>query len=489
MVRFTKSRTPRRLFVVLLFAAAVATTTGLPLVGQGVDAAPQDVKAQDLQAQDVQDVGQEQPSKKPLAQPLNDDEYYELFRTLVDVMSQVENNYVQEVDRRELMEAAIQGVLSKLDPYSNYIPPTEVGRFRQDLESSFAGVGIQVGERRGMLTVISPIVGTPAYRAGVRAGDIIVEIDGQEAADMSVDDAMELFQGQPGTSISFKVLRIDTADPLEFTVNREVVRVETVLGDRRDAEDQWDFMYDNTDKIGYIRITGFSRETAAELRRVMARLKANGLQGLVIDLRFNPGGLLESAIDVCDMFISSGRIVSTRDRAGREQSWDAHAFGTFSGFPMAILVNGYSASASEVVSGCLQDHNRAVIVGERTFGKGSVQDVVSLAAGSSALKITVASYHRPSGKNIHRFPDSRPEDDWGVRPNDDFEVRMSDLQMMRLVRNRRERDIVRFHPDPNDEPPLVAPDPGAPRDDGSEFVDTQLEKALEYLRSEIAESP
>ncbi|MDA7977270.1 MAG: S41 family peptidase [Pirellulales bacterium] len=432
--------------------------------------------------------GAQQPPAKqdarPLSKPLNEDEYYELFRTLVDVMSQVENNYVQDVDRRELMEAAIQGVLSKLDPYSNYVPPSEVDRFRQDIESEFAGVGIQVGVRRGMLTVISPIVGAPAYRAGVRAGDVIVEIDGTNAREMSVDAAMELFHGEPGTPVSFKVLRVDSAEPLEITVNREVVRVETVMGDRRGPDDQWDFMYDEKLKIGFIRITAFSRETAADLRRAVAKLKADGMKGLIIDLRFNPGGLLASAIDVCDMFISSGRIVSTRNRNGQEQTWDAHSFGTFEDFPMAVLVNGYSASASEVVSGCLQDHNRAVIVGERTFGKGSVQDVVSLARGSSALKITVASYHRPSGKNIHRFPDSSIDDDWGVIPNEGFRQRMNNVEMMRFVRDRRERDIVRYNPNPDEQPPLIAPNPGE-KPDNAEFVDTQLEKALEYLRGEI----
>ncbi len=466
--------------VVLLVTISAAANSSLA-IAQQTQTPPLDAL---LPASGEKAADQAQPDK-PLAQPLNEDEYYELFRTLVDVMSQVENNYVQKVDRRELMEAAIQGVLSKLDPYSNYIPPSDVAQFRQDLESSFAGIGIQVGERRGMLTVISPIVGTPAYRAGVRAGDIIIEVDGQDAADMSVDAAMKLFQGKPGSPISFKVLRTDVNDPVEFNLKREVVRVETVMGDHRNSSDDWDFMYDDRARIGYVRITGFSRETAADLRRVMAKLKADGLQGLVLDLRFNPGGLLDSAIDICDMFISSGRIVSTRDRNGRESSWDAHAFGTFSGFPMAVLVNGYSASASEVVSGCLQDHQRAIIVGERTFGKGSVQDVVSLAQGSSALKITVASYHRPSGKNIHRFPDSKESDDWGVRPDEGYMVRMSDFEVLRLVRQQRERNIIQYHPD--DEPPLVAPDPGAEPDDGSVFVDKQLEKALEYLRSEIGE--
>lgn len=485
---------PAPWFVSLIFAAIIC---GLPITAraqvgtldqvlpkktseQGQDAERQS----DQQTGDLK-LGQDKQTDKPLAQPLNDDEYYELFRTLVDVMSQVENNYVQKVDRRELMEAAIQGVLSKLDPYSNYIPPSEIARFRQDIEATFAGVGIQVGERHGMLMVISPIVGSPAYRAGVRAGDLIVEVAGKTAADMSVDQAMDLLQGAPGSEVSFKVLRGDSPDPVEINIKREIIRVDTVIGTHRDNNDQWNFMLDPARQIGYVCITGFSRETPDDLRKALAQLKADGMKGLVLDLRFNPGGLLEAAIDICDQFIARGRIVSTRDRFGKETVHDAHAFGTNTGFPMAVLVNRYSASASEVVSACLQDHARAVIVGERTFGKGSVQDVVALAQGTSALKITVASYHRPSGKNIHRFPDATEEDEWGVVPDEGYKLRMSDIDLIRLAQQRRDRDVVRAHDAPDKEPPLVAPNPGDPPASDRAFQDKQLDKALEYLNSKL----
>src|SRR5262249_6886050 len=186
----------------------------------------------------------------------------------------------------------------------------------------------------------------------------------------------------------------------------------------------------------------FSRETTAELRRALAQLEKEGLKGLIVDLRFNPGGLLSTAIEVSDLFIASGRIVSTKGRNTPERVWDAQKEGTFEGFPMVALVNHYSASASEILSACLQDHQRAVVIGERTWGKGSVQNVIELEGGKSALKLTTASYHRPSGKNIHRFPDAKESDEWGVMPDPGFELKLNLAQTERLIRYRHDRDIL-----------------------------------------------
>ena len=210
-----------------------------------------------------------------------------------------------------------------------------------------------------------------------------------------------------------------------MTITREWVHVETVLGDRRKSDDSWDFMLDHDKHIGYIRLTAFSRDTAQDLKKALVELRKEGLKGLILDLRFNPGGLLNSAIEVSDLFIAKGRIVSTKGRNTPERVWDAQKEGTFEGFPMAVLVNHYSASASEIVSACLQDHKRAAVIGERTWGKGSVQNVIELEGGKSALKLTTASYHRPSGKNIHRFPDAKETDEWGVMPDAGYEVRLS----------------------------------------------------------------
>ena len=209
--------------------------------------------------------------------------------------------------------------------------------------------------------------------------------------------------------------------------------METVLGDRRKADDHWEFMYDEKGRIGYIRISAFSQETAKELRTALEDLKRRNVRGLILDLRFNPGGLLRSAIEVSNLFISSGRIVSTKGRNTPERVWDAQDDAIFEGIPMVILVNHYSASASEIVSACLQDHKRAVIMGERTWGKGSVQNIIELENGRSALKLTTAAYKRPSGKNIHRFPNSKDKDEWGVMPDLGYELGLNEQRDPRVA--------------------------------------------------------
>ncbi len=249
----------------------------------------------------------------------------------------------------------------------------------------------------------------------------------------------------------------------KFTLTRERVHVETVLGDRRKADDHWEFMYDEKSRIGYIRISAFSQETAKELRTALEDLKRRKVRGLVLDLRFNPGGLLRSAIEVSNLFISSGRIVSTKGRNTPERVWDAHGGAVFEGVPLVILVNHYSASASEIVSACLQDHKRAVVMGERTWGKGSVQNIIELENGRSALKLTTAAYKRPSGKNIHRFPDSKDKDEWGVMPDLGYELGLNDRETREMLVDRRNRDVIVAHA--IDEKSATAPAAPGPRRD------------------------
>ncbi|MCA9102982.1 MAG: PDZ domain-containing protein [Planctomycetales bacterium] len=382
--------------------------------------------------------------------PLAQDEYYELFQVFADTLEQVERNYVEPISRRELMEAAIEGLLGKLDPYSTYIAPEEISDFRTSVESRFGGVGIQIRWNDDDLTVVTPLVGTPAYLAGLQTGDRIVAIDGQSMAavaaeftsiDARVSRAVELLKGTPGSTVDVTFRHAD-APAKTVTLTREVVRVATVLGDHRDSVDAWDFMFDDKLKIGYVRITSFSRDTPDELRQALIALTEGGMKGLILDLRFDPGGLLTSAVEVCDMFVADGRIVSTQGRNVRERVWDAHAAHTFDNFPMAVLVNHLSASASEIVAACLQDHDRAVIIGERTWGKGSVQNVIELEHGRSALKLTTASYVRPNGKNIHRFPGADEDDEWGVTPNEGFDVRLSADETRRMLAARAERDVL-----------------------------------------------
>jgi len=413
------------------------------------------------------------------------DDTYELMRLFVDTFEEIDQNYVKDIDRRELVEAAIQGMLVKLDPYSNYISPEDLSAFEQDVQQEFGGIGIQVTFDRAHreIVVMTPLPGTPAYKAGVRAGDRIIKIDDHKVADFEVgkelNQAVKLLKGPTGKKVSLTVRhepvkvegseqRATHGETETIEVARAVIRVATVMGDRYNSDGTWNFMLDEEKKIGYIRLTHFSRNSAAELHDAMVQLKKQGLAGLILDLRWNPGGLLTAATEISDLFIESGKIVSTKGRKTQERTWRAKKRGTFSDFPMAIIVNRYSASASEIVSACLQDHHRAVIVGERSWGKGSVQNIIELESGQSALKLTTASYHRPSGKNIHRFPGSKKEDVWGVMPDKGHQIRFSNQQMIAYRNYRSQRDV------------LSGKEPAK-----SDFVDTQLKDALDYILSKM----
>lgn len=393
------------------------------------------------------------------------DDYYELYKILADTVDQVDRNYVKEVGRRELIEAAVKGVMSRLDPYSVYIGPEELSQFRSTVESEFGGIGIHISTEDGDLRVLSPIYGTPAYRAGVQAGDRILEIDGKSTEGLLPDDAIARMKGKEGTRVTLTLVHPATTKREKVTLLRERIHVETVLGDRRKTDDTWDFMFDRPSGIGYLRVTAFSRDTASELRKALQDLQVQKCRGLIVDLRFNPGGLLSSAIEVSNLFISKGRIVSTKGRNTPERVWDAHQEGAFEGFPVVILVNRYSASASEIVSACLQDHKRAVIMGERTWGKGSVQNIIELENGRSALKLTTAAYCRPSGRNIHRFPDSKEADVWGVLPDPGFDLRLAEREISALLADRRQRDILLPSHPPATKPEQTAakPSQAAPR--------------------------
>ena len=325
---------------------------------------------------------------------------YELMKMFVDAIDEVERNYVEPISRRELMEAAIEGVLSKLDTYSDYIAPEDVDDFQKDVDAEFGGIGIQVEMRNGELTVVSPLRGSPAATAGMKPDDVVLEVDGQITAGKTLEESIKWMKGRLGTDVRLKV-RHSSGDLEIVNVTRGNIEVETVVSHSRNADGSWDWTIDDQFKIGYVRISSFSGHTPKELEAALKELKADGMRGLILDLRFNPGGLLPAAIDVADLFLSKGRIVSTSGRNVEGRKWDAKKEGTYGGFPMVVLVNHYSASASEIVSACLQDNQRAIVIGERTWGKGSVQKVIDL-PGHSAMKLTTASYLRPNGKNIHR---------------------------------------------------------------------------------------
>ena len=409
---------------------------------------------------------------------------YDLYKILVDSIDQVERNYVTEVDRRDLIESAIRGVLSKLDPYSSYIGPNELERFHNSVASEFGGIGIQISMDEGQLTVISPIYGSPAYREGVLAGDRILEIDGKSTEGLSIDESIKRLKGDEGTVVALTVMHSGKDAKETISLTREIIHVDTVLGGCHGSDGAWEYVFDPQRHIGYVRIVAFSRDTPTELQRVLTQLQTEKLQGLILDLRFNPGGLLSAAIEVSNLFVSEGRIVSTKGRNSAERTWNARKEGVFQGFPMVVLVNRYSASASEIVAACLQDHHRAIVIGERTWGKGSVQNVIDLEDGKSALKLTTASYRRPNGKNIHRFPGAKKDDEWGVAPNQGFKIELSNREMLDLIQDRREGDILHAPSPENVTAKKPKPDGGQPA-----FVDRQLQAAVKYLNTELAKAP
>lgn len=424
---------------------SLALVFGLMITTAPVVAADEAAPAQATKTEDKSpdEAGKESAAAdKKTEDKQGEEDYYELFSVLVDTLDEVERNYVKKLSRRELIEAAIEGVLHKLDPYSNYIAPAEINRFRTSVENQFGGIGIQISPDEVGIRVVTPLVGSPAYRAGLEAGDHIVEIEGKSTVGIGSDEAVQKLKGEVGSEVHVTVAGKKYPQPTPITLRREVVHVETVLGERRQPNHRWDYMLDDEAKIAYVRLTGFGRDTADKLKDAIAELTKDGMRGLILDLRFNPGGLLTSAIDICDLFVKEGRIVSTEGRNTEPRAWEAKSEDTFDGFPMVVLVNRYSASSSEIVAACLQDHHRAVVIGERTWGKGSVQNVVELEGGRSALKLTTASYKRPSGKNIHRFPDATEADEWGVVPDEGFAVRLNNDELSQLLSVRHDRDIV-----------------------------------------------
>ena len=413
------------------------------------------------------------------------------------MLDEVERKYVRELDddaKRKLVEDMVNGGLERLDPHSGYINPKRFRQFTKDSRGKFGGVGIQVSTDRqsGVLAVISPLVGTPAYDAGILAGDLILKIDGKSTENMAIAEAVDLIQGDPGQKVTLNVLHEGTKEPVDVELTRAMIHVQSVLGDVRhaDSPEDWEFMIDKENKIAYIRLMTFSETAADELRKAVSQLQADGVRGVVLDLRNNPGGLLKEAVEISDLFLPEGRIVSTRRRNGQEETYDAQEKGTLlmpaKDYPMAVLINKYSASASEIVAAALQDHKRAVIVGERSYGKGSVQNVIRMENGTSALKLTTASYWRPSGKNIHRFPDSKDSDEWGVKPDDSYDVPMKDEERVAYMVHRRKRDVIHGKPGtPAPAPAKTVKDSNGKDKDKKPFVDRVLNKALDYLRGEI----
>ncbi len=429
------------------------------------------------------------------------DEMLELYGLFVDAVEKVQSNYVRPVTRRELLESAIEGMLQNLDPHSSFFNTSQQRVLRRQIEGRLEGIGVQVDNdpETGRLRVIAPMPGTPAYDAGILAGDQITEIDGQSAEGMSPVKAAEVLQGRPGTEVKLTVLHEGSDEPTTLSMNRAIIELPSVLGDRRKPDDQWDFMLDKDKKIGYVRISTFMQNTAEELKAALDQLKEEGATGLIIDLRDNPGGMLSSVVEICDLFLSGGEIVSTKGRNTLPKRYEARKDAPYEDLPLVVLINQYSASASEIFAAAMQDHKRAAVIGQRSYGKGSVQNLIELEGGNSVLKLTVASYYRPSGENIHRFPNSKPTDKWGVSPDPNMEVKLTIRDFRRWFDARRERDRAKGQRKASVAKSESAKSNGAAAADAKKdqpeaktngvrrtYVDPQLDKALEVIRARIA---
>ncbi len=347
-------------------------------------------------------------------------ETYKSLETFANVLDLLEKHYVDEVDTGEVIIGAINGMLTSLDPHSSYLSPEDFQELQEETKGSFSGIGIEITIRDGVLTVVSPIEGTPAYRKGIQAGDQIIRINGQLTKDMTMMDAIKLLRGAKGSKVTISILRKEWQGLQDIELVRDVIPVHSVKALTIEPG------------LLYVRITNFQSTTTRDFRKALNRAIRKGpLKGLILDLRNNPGGLLDQAVKVSDMFIDKGVIVSTRGR-NRDQDmvFEAHrGTGRFD-FPMIVLVNGGSASASEIVAGALQDHKRAIIVGTETFGKGSVQTIVPR-PGGAGLRLTTARYYTPSGDSIQAtgitpdmvVPFEEPADNdssnaWSVREKD-----------------------------------------------------------------------
>ncbi len=392
-------------------------------------------------------------------------ENQELYRNLdlfTRVLNFVQSDYVEKVDEKELLYGAIRGMLATLDPHSAFLPADFYEELKVDTEGRFGGVGLEITLKDNLLTVISPIEGSPADRAGIREGDRILKIDGKAAKEISLTDAVRSMRGRKGTKIQLTISREGLKEPFDVTLTRDMIRIQSVRSERLEG------------RYGYIRIISFQEGTHSELTKLLRKLKAESkfpLQGLVLDLRNNAGGLLDEAISVTDTFLKEGTIVSTMSREKEIDKREARDDGNEPSFPIIVLVNGGSASAAEIVAGAFQDHKRAILLGTPTFGKGSVQTIYELGQGA-ALKLTVARYYTPSGRSIQAE---------GIQPDIVVESRAQAEAIKLRERFVRERDLSGHLESEKEKKPNKGLKQSKPPAKGED--DFQKEIALNYLKS------
>jgi carboxyl-terminal processing protease len=376
---------------------------------------------------------------------------YQFFDTLVDLRSQILHNYVEKVDDNKLMNGAIKGMMAELDPYSNYFTKDELAKFDRAVHGQFSGVGAEIAQdpSNGNFVIVSPLEDSPALKAGVYAGDRILKINGEAVDGLALTELLTKISGEPNSLLKMTILHEGEKTPVEVTITRAVIQVHSVRGVKHGAGGEWDFLIDPEHRIAYVRITNFMENTADELDKALLPLindkQAGGLRGIILDLRFDPGGLLQAGIDVSKRFLDSGVIVTAGKPAGSHKEFVAEATPekTYPRVPLVVLINEYSASASEIVAGALKDHRRAVLIGARSFGKGSVQSLINIDNGNSALKLTTQYYYLPSGKNIMRKKDAT---EWGVEPDSAFNIPLTDDENRAVLIARNQSEIIHKMP-------------------------------------------
>jgi carboxyl-terminal processing protease len=438
---------------------------------------------------------------------------YKLVRTVVDVLADVDKNFYRELtaaEKQQLVEDMVNGGLRRLDPHSMYFNANELKQFQADNRGVFGGIGAFLGidPKSGILTIDSPMPESPALAAGLQSGDQILKINGESTEQERPDDSRAKIKGEPGTKLNLTIYRPSAAREFDVELTRAIIQIHPVKGYQRRMDDptKWSYFADDTNKIAYIRLVDFTETAAKEIKAALTEAKDGGAKAVVLDLRGNGGGLLRMAVEICDFFLASGSIVRTQDRAktGRNEKAkkDDSIWESPEQMPMAILVNGGTASSSEIVAAALQDHHRAVIVGERTYGKGSVQKSFESPDGQSALKITTELWLTPNGKNIHRWPTSKESDEWGVKPDAGLSVSMTNEQYIQLLLHQAQAERMKrkTEVDPKAEPQKDLPANTKPKVNGAEpktngmeppkldpnFKDPMLEKALEHLRKQLA---
>ena len=413
------------------------------------------------------------------------DVVYGKLKVFGDVLSVIQNSYVEEVNVDNLVTGAIKGMLQTLDPHSSYLTPDMMKQVEVETKGVFGGLGIEIGVKDGILTVIAPIEDTPAFRAGLKAGDKIVRIEKEPTKDLNVMDAVKRLRGEPGTKVTIWIMREGFTEAKSFTITRDIIKIKSV---------KYKSMGDG---IGYVRLLQFQQDSDEELDKALRALlkEKEGLRGLVLDLRNNPGGLLDQAVKVADMFVDSGLVVYTDGRIENQKSkWSARKEGTYEGFPMVVLVNSGSASASEIVAGALQDHGRAILLGTRTFGKGSVQTILPLEDGS-ALRLTTARYYTPNGRSIQAKgidPDIEVRD--GREPSEGHPGAVREKDIERHLRGEEEEETPTTPAEDPHAKKERKKDPTVKKKNGAEETppdlgrkkaddkDPQLERAVELLK-------